>query len=65
MKGRSQGTAALNIQRYSYADVIPWGDRLLDGKSTKDYAFMAPPAGTYFFRCDIHSDTMTGTLVAK
>ena len=36
-----------------------------EGKKAMDYTFQAPPPGTYFFRCDNHPDTMTGTLVAK
>ena len=38
---------------------------LFDGKKAMEYSFQAPAAGTYFFRCDSHPDTMTGTLVAK
>jgi plastocyanin len=38
---------------------------LFEGKKSIDYSFQAPPAGTYFFRCDAHPDTMTGSLVAK
>ena len=46
------------------SDKLFVGD-LFDGKKSTDYSFKAPPAGTYFFRCDAHPDTMTGTFVAK
>jgi len=32
------------------------------GPEAKDYTFTAPAAGSYFFRCDVHPDTMSGTL---
>ena len=32
------------------------------GVGTKEYSFKAPKSGTYFFRCDAHPDTMTGTI---
>ncbi|MCA1692929.1 MAG: cupredoxin domain-containing protein [Actinobacteria bacterium] len=35
------------------ADVIFQGDVVV-GPITTEYRFTAPPAGTYFFRCDIH-----------
>ena len=35
---------------------------LSTGPGTKDYSFTTPGAGTYFFRCDVHPDTMTGTF---
>ncbi|MGH2556020.1 MAG: cupredoxin domain-containing protein, partial [Actinomycetota bacterium] len=35
---------------------------LVTGPATADYAFEAPPAGTYFFHCDVHPTTMRGTL---
>jgi plastocyanin len=38
---------------------------LFEGKKSMEYTVQAPAAGTYFFRCDSHPDTMTGTLVAK
>jgi len=34
---------------------------LTSGKNAKDLTFMAPAAGTYFFRCDAHPD-MNGTF---
>jgi hypothetical protein len=30
-----------------------------------DYNFTSPAAGNYFFRCDVHPDTMTGTFTAR
>jgi plastocyanin len=35
---------------------------LLSGPGDTDYSFNAPPPGTYFFHCDVHPTTMTGTL---
>jgi plastocyanin len=32
------------------------------GPGTIDYSFRTPAPGTYFFRCDVHPDTMTGTF---
>ena len=37
---------------------------LTTGVSTVTYTFTTPAAGTYFFRCDVHTN-MTGTIVAK
>jgi plastocyanin len=34
------------------------------GPRTKNYAVPALPAGSYFFRCDVHPTEMTGTLKA-
>jgi plastocyanin len=38
---------------------------LFSGVATMDYTFATPAPGTYFFRCDIHPDSMTGTFVTK
>ncbi len=38
---------------------------LFPGVETREATFTAPPPGIYFFRCDVHPDSMTGTLVAK
>jgi len=35
------------------------------GRATQTYHVSSLPAGTYFFRCDIHPATMTGTFVVK
>jgi plastocyanin len=35
------------------------------GPQTVDYDIPKLPAGTYFFRCDVHPTTMTGTLTVK
>jgi plastocyanin len=35
------------------------------GPQTVDYDIPKLPAGTYFFRCDIHPTTMTGTLTVR
>jgi plastocyanin len=39
---------------------------LIAGPATKEYVFTAPTkAGTYYFRCDAHPETMTGTFNVK
>ena len=35
------------------------------GPVVTNYQFTAPAAGTYFFRCDVHPDTMTGSFSAR
>jgi len=37
----------------------------LTGPGTVDYAFAAPPPGTYFYHCEFHPTTMTGTLTVS
>jgi plastocyanin len=37
----------------------------ITGPSQKTYQLKALPAGTYFFRCDIHPTQMTGTFVVS
>lgn len=39
---------------------------LITGPATEELRFKAPPRpGNYFFRCDVHPDTMTGAYVVK
>jgi plastocyanin len=35
------------------------------GPGTADYTFPRPPPGTYFFHCEFHPTTMTGTLTVS
>ena len=37
----------------------------VSGGSATDYEFDAPPAGEYFFRCDLHPTSMTGTVTSE
>jgi plastocyanin len=38
----------------------------ITGPQRITYSFMAPETrGNYFFRCDVHPGTMTGTLVVE
>jgi plastocyanin len=57
-----------NIAFYTSAaatTVIYQGARTT-GVSTVTYTFNAPTtAGTYFFRCDVHPNTMTGEFIVK
>ncbi|MFN2544735.1 MAG: hypothetical protein ABR600_09250 [Actinomycetota bacterium] len=46
------------------AKTIFTGD-LVTGSTTVDYDVGAVPAGSYFFHCDVHPTTMTGTLTVK
>ena len=39
---------------------------LTTGPDTRDYVFAAPARlGNYYFRCDVHPETMNGTFVVK
>lgn len=39
---------------------------LLTGPATEDVVFTAPSTpGNYFFRCDVHPDTMTGAFIVQ
>ncbi|HEU0072946.1 MAG TPA: cupredoxin domain-containing protein [Dehalococcoidia bacterium] len=39
---------------------------LLTGPATEAISFTAPAApGTYFFRCDVHPDTMSGAFIVQ
>ena len=35
------------------------------GPTTVNYSFTAPAAGNYYYRCDVHPDTMNGTFTAR
>ena len=60
-----------NISFYPSARQTTAGDRIagLDtfaGPAKMDLKFMVPAkAGRYFYRCDVHPDTMTGQLIAQ
>ncbi len=41
------------------------GTELENGPIVQELTFTAPEAGTYFFQCDAHPSTMTGTLIAE
>lgn len=38
--------------------------KTFEGPEQRTYTFTAPEAGTYYFRCDTHPLSMTGTLTA-
>ena len=43
-----------------------FASELIAGPATQTFTFPAPgSAGTYFFRCDVHPDTMTGAFVVR
>jgi plastocyanin len=49
----------------SASSAIFVGD-LLTGPATEDVVFNSPATpGSYFFRCDVHPDTMTGAFVVQ
>jgi plastocyanin len=35
-----------------------------EGKETREYRFQSPPAGVYYFRCDVHPD-MDGVFITR
>jgi plastocyanin len=48
----------------SASQAIFTGD-LTTGPTTTTYTFDAPAPGTYYFRCDVHPDTMNGSFTVK
>jgi hypothetical protein len=38
---------------------------LVTGPTVATYNFPGPPPGSYLFRCDVHTDTMTGTFNSR
>jgi plastocyanin len=48
----------------SLAQPISVGE-LITGPATEMITFSAPVPGTYFFRCDVHPDTMTGAFIVQ
>ena len=38
---------------------------LVTGPIVETYSFEAPAPGSYFFRCDVHPDTMTGSFTVR
>ena len=56
--------AVYRSSQASQANQIFVGD-LDPGPATKDYTFTTPGPGNYFFRCDVHPDTMTGTFAVR
>jgi plastocyanin len=38
---------------------------LFAGVATRELSFTTPGAGSYFFRCDVHPDTMIGTFTVR
>jgi plastocyanin len=38
---------------------------LTTGPAVANYKFTAPAAGTYYFRCDVHPDTMSGSFSVR
>ena len=38
---------------------------IITGPKVIEYEFTTPAPGSFFFRCDVHPDTMTGTFTVK
>jgi plastocyanin len=42
-----------------------FGSELTTGPKVETFNFTAPAAGSYYYRCDVHPDTMTGTFTSR
>ena len=47
------------------AEVEIFVGETFSGRAVRDYRFQTPGPGNYFFRCDTHPDTMTGTFAVR
>ena len=47
------------------ASTVIFQGEIFPGPDVMEYTFEAPAAGTYFFRCNVHPDTMTGSFVVQ
>lgn len=60
-----------NIAFYTSKDAATSGEaplaktKIENGPKQQTLVFNAPAAGTYFFRCDVHPTTMTGTFIVQ
>jgi plastocyanin len=63
----NQDTVPHNVGIYETpeAQKVIFQGPIIQGGSDTQYRFAAPPAGSYFFRCDVHPTQMTGTVVVK
>jgi plastocyanin len=55
----------VSIYRDSTAAESLYVGKVITGPQSIDYHVSALPAGSYFFRCDVHPQAMTGTLVVR
>ena len=55
----------VSVYRSSDAQEVIFRGELFPGVETRTYNFETPESGEYFFRCDVHPDTMTGTFIAR
>jgi plastocyanin len=55
-----------NVAVYTGPDAttVVFRGEIVTGSTTTDYKFDAPGPGTYFFRCDVHTN-MTGTVTVR
>jgi plastocyanin len=56
-----------NVAIYESSDAAEdiFVGELITGVETTEYEFETPEAGEYFFRCDVHPDTMTGDFIVE
>jgi plastocyanin len=50
-------------EREDFSGLAFFQGAVIVGPASTEYHFKAPPAGTYYFRCDIHPTTMIGKVL--
>ena len=63
--GSSCDRTIFSIYTDSSASQALFTGALVTGPKTATYKVDALEPGTYFFRCDVHPTTMTGTFIVK
>jgi len=64
-KGRSKHNVHYLTARGGQTLVPGAEGEIIDGGTSETLSFTTPGPGSYYYQCDVHPDTMTGTLTVQ